>query len=576
MDAEQALKVWIEIGLITPENADKARAALAGVGDESDKAGGKVEGFNIRGRELYRVAAMLNRIMPGAGDALRAFGRRNDEGALAMIGVAASLGMVIRLVHDYKKSAQEADESVSKLMASKFGAGVIEEVKKAWEDAELAEELYYHNLVRNDEDTQKRVADSNLSRVKTQAAAQQQIDDAQKGVELASIEKLEHVGVVSHEAAAKMKHEIDVKYMNLRLALEREADAQELAIQTQLLASEKQKQTAAGADVKDKFDKANAAEVALKEHEKKVEADRQSITEAEDQMKASGITAAQAGRIRELYELGSGKDFDKTKNLDEQYMELMKHAYYGTSYGANLTAGEQAEAVGIFAPKMLGGQGIQRGQVDAYSAGESQVAGLKIQLRKDEVNDKPLREAAEFTKSDLEEANRSLGELNKTVNELSVKVGLLADQNKANEANATTVARLKSEAEGIKAGDVPATVEAPGRIRAAAAPASFVPTGTSAAPDSASADAALDAKARADVALLQQYAALVNAGGQLDAHQNQIMQQMVSMIVGHKANASEISKVLSEINVFNGEILNVFETFRSQLQEVRNQMRTHK
>jgi hypothetical protein len=551
-NAENVLEVLIKIGLLTPENAETARAAIAGVGKESAGAGEKVEGFNIHGRELSRIAGMMDRIVPGAGAAIRAFGQQNSEASMALIGIGGVLMVVIDLFKKVQAGAKAADDATAALLSEGGSKGAIAAVSKAWEDAHIASAVYHHKLFQDEDDIVKRIADTNIEIAKRFQTAQEQIDQAQKGVAVASIEALEKQAVISHEEALKRKYELDVEYENKKLALTHQTDARVLEVQRGELATKTGQKGAA--DINEAAAEAanKTAQGNLAKHEELVKTYSDNITKAKDAMKGLGIGPENIQHLNEAFEKFNPGKSSVTTPLSDQYMALL-----GT--GDATTKGMMA----FFA--MHGGAG----GLAAADTGMKDIKSNQTQLDAENKRDEALRTIAENAKSDLEETKRVQHELKKAIDDLTIKVGELAATNKANETNAATVAGLTNQAEAIKAGLAPpvsAKTPPPG---ASTTQAPFLPTGTSAAPDSAATSRAIDAEARSDVALLQQYAALVHAGGQLDTHQNAIMQHMVSMIVGHKATAAEISQVLTEVISSNREILTAFEAFRRGLQEVR-------
>ena len=74
-----------------------------------------------------------------------------DSGALAFIGMAAALELVIGALDKMKASAKAADEALAMSLESAGSRGAIDAQKKAWEDADLAQDKYTYKPVATDE-----------------------------------------------------------------------------------------------------------------------------------------------------------------------------------------------------------------------------------------------------------------------------------------------------------------------------------------------------------------------------------------------------------------------------------------
>jgi predicted subunit of tRNA(5-methylaminomethyl-2-thiouridylate) methyltransferase len=217
-------------GAFVPDNlADK----LKQVGEDAHKGSEGVEHFNLHGREMYHLAGMLNRILPGSGEALKAFGHQADGGALALIGITTALEIVIHSFEELTRNAKAADEALAAIVDEKYDTAAVEGVAKAWNEATAAQEVYRRSLAErheDDNDPSKGLADRALRSARDYQSAQQQISEAQKKLGEASIEEMEKQGLISHQEALKQKLQLDFEYEQRRLALAKATDEAELKI----------------------------------------------------------------------------------------------------------------------------------------------------------------------------------------------------------------------------------------------------------------------------------------------------------------------------------------------------------
>ena len=103
------------------------------------------------------------------------------------------------------------------------------------------------------------------------------------------------------------------------------------------------------------------------------------------------------------------------------------------------------------------------------------------------------------------------------------------------------------------------------------------PTGTSAAPGPAGPrpyNQTPEGMARHDFSMMEQYGEFKRQGGQLDQHQRDILNRMVSALVGHNATNREIKEALDEVLGTQRERDAIFQSFRRELQEIRNGIKT--
>jgi hypothetical protein len=99
-------------------------------------------------------------------------------------------------------------------------------------------------------------------------------------------------------------------------------------------------------------------------------------------------------------------------------------------------------------------------------------------------------------------------------------------------------------------------------------------TGAQAAPGSVPFERTPEGMARHDFSLLEQYGEFTRQGGQLDKHQQDILKMMVNALVGHNATNREIKEALDEVLGTQRERDAIFQSFRRELQEIRNGLKT--
>ena len=122
-----------------------------------------------------------------------------------------------------------------------------------------------------------------------------------------------------------------------------------------------------------------------------------------------------------------------------------------------------------------------------------------------------------------------------------------------------------------------ADVDAHGRAGLPQPTPGGTPTGTSAAPGPDGPvpyEKTPEGMARHDVSLMEQYAEFTRQGGQLDKHQQDILKGMVNALVGHNATNREIKEALDEVLGTHRERDAIFQSFRRELQEIKNGMKT--
>jgi len=158
-ESDKTLSLLVKLGVIGKDDVDAANQLLKetgtqthGLADATAELGKKtvpaadaVEKLGGHSLELHRVASLLNRVLPGSGEAVRALEHSGSGTALAFIGMATAIEMVISAIEKLKASAKAADESLAQSLTEGGSLDAINKQKKAWEDADLAQEKYFHH-----------------------------------------------------------------------------------------------------------------------------------------------------------------------------------------------------------------------------------------------------------------------------------------------------------------------------------------------------------------------------------------------------------------------------------------------
>jgi hypothetical protein len=449
-----------EMGVLT-ESADEAEKILAktgeaakGVGDAAEKGGEGVHGFNLHGRETFHLAEMLNRVLPGSGEALKAVANSGDQGTMALLGLTAVIEIISNGFEELSRNAKAADEGLAAILDEKYDADAIRGVADAWEKAATAQEIYRLGLAEKEQDENdptKGAADRALRAAKSYETAQQQINAAQQKLGEASIEEMEKKGVITHQQALLAKLQLDEAYEKRRLELATETDAKEIDIKQRtadIVAKQKATAETGEAAAENNSAKADAAVAHVKTEIKKTEQDKAA---AKEEMDKSGVTSSDAQTIRELYEKAGGKDPQNT-SLQGMADWLRTGINHDASRVGGLGLGDLNDLRRMFTSFLSGGRDISDAQIAAYEGGEG------MSKRTDSAQVKmnatlALREHdAELAKHELERQKHLLDEKSAQLDKLQQEVDTMKAEAQAREQNNATVAGIKYKTEAVKSG----------------------------------------------------------------------------------------------------------------------------
>lgn len=547
VDQSDILELLVKLKYLD-EGQAAALADIKRIGETAEGSGQKVEKeFNVHGRELYRVANLINRAVPGAGEALRAFAKRNDEGALAMIGVVAVAEILITSYKQMAANAKAADTALASMLEDKGDTKAVQAIADAWNEATNAQESYRRSLIEkaSDEmDPTKGLADRALNAAKTYASAQEQINDAQRKLGIASIDEMEKQGVISHQQAIINKLKLDADYEAARLKLQHDADSREVDIKTKTAEIVKGQMEASRKDEAEAATAATAAHTAAERNKSKIEELRKTEEAGKKEQKESGVTDADAQRIRELYQSMGGKD----KNLDLQGQASFVRSGYRRGQMSGMTFEDQLEVNGLFGAGVMGGRDLTNAQIAAYQGGGEVAAKAGSAASKLEKLQQDLNNNAENAKTELERQKHLLDEKTEQLNKLQTEVQVLKAESQAREQNAATVSSINLKAEAVKEGAAkPTNPFAVAPIAATeAVPTSGIPTSGATGPIPF--EQTGEGMARQKFTLEQSYADVIAGGGTLDEHKQKVFEGIAKLMLGHKASNKELADLVTELH----------------------------
>jgi len=457
-----------EMGVVTAsaEEAEKilnkTGEAAKQTGRDATKGGEGVHEFNVHGRELNHLAGMLNRILPGTGEALKAIGHSGDEGAMMMIGLASVVEIVSKSLEQMSENARKADEGLAAIVDEKYDTEATRQVADAWNNAATAHDLYVRSLREHhedDNDPSKGPMDRAARTAKEAQSEQQKIDDAQKKLGEAYIDELENHGVITHARALAAKLQLDEQYEQRKLALVHQADQQELDIKQKTVDIVQKQKADATTNEADAEKKSGAAEAGVAHVKMEIDKSKQDKAAAQAEMDKSGVTKGDAANIREYYEKAGGVKKDASLQDMADYLRILINNPLNPSNDKKLSkVGVEGvnDLRGMFTSWMTGGKDITDAQVSAYEGGEqvdkksdAALVRLNAQLATRE------HEAAE-AKAELDRQKHLLDEKTGQLDKLQQEVDELKATQQAKEANAATVAGIDAQTAGVKNGQRPA------------------------------------------------------------------------------------------------------------------------
>jgi len=400
---------------------------------------------------------MLNRVLPGAGEALKMVGHAGNAAEMSLIAVVAVVEILMRDFEEMAKSAKRADEELATLLDEKYDAAAIRGVAKAWEDAATAQEIYRLGLAekqQDENDPTRGAADRALRAAKSYETAQQQINDAQKKLGEASIEEMEKKGTITHQQALIAKLQLDEAYEKRRLELAAETDAKGIDTKQRTAAIvAKQKAVAEiGESYAEKISAKADADVAhVKMEISKTGTDKET---GEKLKKESDVSQETADQIREMYARISG---DASGNVG---LAAMGHYLRNLQFDPTEKVAQQPSAGDMWKIARMfdygvGGLGTSDADLASYESGEK----LSKTAERDEkkLNDllaKREHDAA-LAKHELERQKHLLDEKSAQLDKLQQELDTMKAEAQAREQNNATVTGIKDRTEAVKSGVAP-------------------------------------------------------------------------------------------------------------------------
>lgn len=191
--------------------------------DEVNKILGKTEEKAATNhRQMRLLAHTLGSDVPGGAAILEsAFTAMEGSEGSAMAStflLAAGLEMLRGAIEKISEETKESQKIADEFYTAK-GSEVVENQRTAFEQAEVAEAIYHHNLLRNTRDSISQAAELARTLLNSRKAAFEGAEDKRKGIADSQVEDMEQRGVVSHETAAKMKEQIDQAYHQRKIAM---------------------------------------------------------------------------------------------------------------------------------------------------------------------------------------------------------------------------------------------------------------------------------------------------------------------------------------------------------------------
>ncbi len=225
-DRELTIKVVADTGAANRGLQETANTVKS-VSDNTEEGAEHIEGFNLHGREMFRLGMELNRILPGLGELVRAIANPEVAGMFALI---AGFTYLIEYLKSGKQEAEGYAEAIQKLVDNMASLDTtvwlnqIEGENKATEAAEgyaakLREVKALLDGIKEEEGTNKAVAgekgkqDQDL--IKAQEAAElKKLEQDEKNAAAGAPSAMR--GAIREQFAAK-REAIRQKYANQSL-----------------------------------------------------------------------------------------------------------------------------------------------------------------------------------------------------------------------------------------------------------------------------------------------------------------------------------------------------------------------
>jgi hypothetical protein len=425
-------------GFQSAASASKDLSAEMGVVNVSaqdvENALGKTEkAAGVNERQMRMLASTLGRDIPGGGELFEAAfaGMQGEEGAmmastfLLIAGLEILQNAIANLNEGKKESQKLADELAdSDAKVSK----VTEEQTKAFEEADVAEANFHHNLIRNANDAVDATIKLATARLNAQKANFEKQEDTKHNVADNEIEAMEQRGVISHATAVKMKEQIDEEYHQRKVAMMIAEDQMEAA-QAQLnLANKKiemQTDTGAEGDAATKYKSALGAKT---KNDTKISEAQGQIDDAKEvlkELRGKGITEDTVQRFKEDFENATGKssgDF----SLPEMFTQLARARLLGGATDVDQST--------LDILKTDSGSGDR--DLASYEGAEGTIAGNKKIIAQGQAKKPDIDINADNAKSDLDAARTKLQKDREAVQTLQDQITTTTQTNAVKEGGA--------------------------------------------------------------------------------------------------------------------------------------------
>jgi hypothetical protein len=371
-----------------------------------EKALGKSEkAAELTHRQMRALASTLGRDIPGGGELFEAAfaTMEGEEGKMMgatflLIGGLEMLRSAIEQLNEGRKESQKiADELIdSDAKISK----VTEDQTRAFEEADVSEANFFHNLTRNANDAVDATAKLATALFNARKSAFENQDSANNGIAGKEIESMEQRGVISHAAAVRMKEQIDEEYHQRKVAMMIAEDQLEAA-QAQLnLANKKiETQTDTGAESA-AAGKYKAALGAKTKNDTRISEAQGQIDDANavlKELRSKGITPETIDQFKEDYEKNTGKS-SANISLPDMFTALARQRL---TSGAISVDQSTADILSV-------DSGYGDRDLATYEGAQGTIAGNKKIIGQANAKKPDLDINADNTKSDLDAARAKL------------------------------------------------------------------------------------------------------------------------------------------------------------------------
>jgi hypothetical protein len=300
---ENTLDILVKLGVIGKDDVKAANELLAESGKTIQGAGESAEMSHL---SMRRLANVMGQGIPGAAGLMEsAFTAGSDKMMSATFLLIGGIEMLQSAIKKLDAELAEANRIGQELNSTEAErAEGLEKTREALEKAEVAENIFHHNLLRNTRDSIAETAKlaTELLKASTQGMAGQASEH--KEIANAEIEEMEKRGVISHETATAMKLQIDLAYHKQKVlmmmaeeAVQMQVDGAELkAKQDQARALGQQETAAASAHA--------AALQAQEENKNKIEGGQAQIargTKAKEDLEKTGVTDESVQKIQAAF-----------------------------------------------------------------------------------------------------------------------------------------------------------------------------------------------------------------------------------------------------------------------------------